>query len=64
MVFFGLLGDLFPNINPPRKQDPELETAVEEACLALKNWPDETFRLKVGRQEDRNKDPVLSDIID
>jgi hypothetical protein len=44
VVFFGLLGDLFPNINPPRKLDPDLEQAVFEACIELKNHPDEVFR--------------------
>jgi len=52
VVFFGLLGDLFPNIDPPRKIDPELEDAVTEACVALKNWPDDIFRLKVVQLEE------------
>jgi len=28
-VFHGLLGDLFPNINPPRKVDQELEATIK-----------------------------------
>lgn len=44
VVFHGLLGDLFPATNPPRKVDPDLEAAVHEACLSLKLWPDETFK--------------------
>ena len=46
-VFFGLLGDLFPGINPPRKIDPELESAVEEACHTRGMHPDPDFMLKV-----------------
>jgi dynein heavy chain, axonemal len=44
VVFHGLLGDLFPATNPPRKVDPGLELAVHDACLSLKLWPDETFK--------------------
>lgn len=47
VVFYGLLGDLFPNTNAPRKVDADLEDAVHEACQALQLWPDETFKLKV-----------------
>lgn len=31
VVFFGLLNDLFPGLDPPRKIDRELEVAVEKA---------------------------------
>ena len=48
VVFFGLLGDLFPGIDPPRQVDPKLEEYVEKACFSLKKWPDELFRLKVN----------------
>lgn len=47
VVFNGLLGDLFPNMNPPRRVDTDLEDAVNEACQALQLSPDETFKLKV-----------------
>ncbi len=52
VVFYGLLGDLFPNTNPPRKVDADLESAVHEACEALALWPDETFKLKVVQLEE------------
>ena len=31
VIFFGLLGDLFPGIDPPRKRDMALEDAVQRA---------------------------------
>ena len=52
VVFYGLLGDLFPNTNPPRKVDADLEYAVHEACQALQLWPEETFKLKVVQLEE------------
>ncbi len=52
MVFFGLMGDLFPGINPPRKVNPALEEHVRLACENLKNYPDELFRLKVVQLEE------------
>ena len=42
-IFFGLLRDLFPGINPPRKVDPTLQGAVVEACEQLNLWPDDDF---------------------
>ncbi|OQR88006.1 dynein heavy chain [Achlya hypogyna] len=55
VIFFGLLGDLFPrndpNIDvrndPPRKRDPELESMVQGACEAINNSPRDEFMLKV-----------------
>jgi dynein heavy chain len=53
VIFFGLLGDLFPFCEnkprtvPPRKKDEELEHYVQEACIKIKNTPDEVFMLKV-----------------
>ena len=52
VVFFGLLGDLFPGIDPPRKLDVNFETHVINACEKLGNDPDETFRLKVVQTEE------------
>lgn len=52
VVFFGLLGDLFPGLDPPRKRDEELETHVINACGKLGNNPDETFCLKVVQLEE------------
>lgn len=52
VIFFGLLGDLFPGIDPPRKRDESLEFYVSQACEKLGNNPDETFCLKVVQTEE------------
>ena len=52
VVFFGLLGDLFPGLDPPRKQDEDLESFVDKACEKLGNDPDEIFKLKVVQLEE------------
>ena len=52
VIFFGLLGDLFPGINPPRKRDETLEEAVVTACVKRGLDPDELFRLKVVQLEE------------
>ncbi|CAM9266952.1 unnamed protein product [Chrysoparadoxa australica] len=52
VVFFGLLGDLFPGIDPPRKVDKELEGYVVEACSVVGNHNDDLFCLKVVQLEE------------
>ncbi|KAL7490113.1 hypothetical protein ACHAW6_015825 [Cyclotella cf. meneghiniana] len=52
VIFFGLLGDLFPGLDPPRKRDESLESYVNKACAILGNNPDETFCLKVVQTEE------------
>ena len=52
VVFFGLLGDLFPGLDPPRKRDLTLENHVKQACVNLEKDPDETFCLKVIQLEE------------
>jgi len=52
VVFFGLLGDLFPGIDPPRKTDPHVETAVRRATQSRGLWPEDTFLLKVVQLEE------------
>jgi dynein heavy chain len=46
-IFFGLLGDLFPGIDPPRKRNMEVEGLIERASLESKLNPDPAFVLKV-----------------
>jgi dynein heavy chain len=46
IVFFGLLGDLFPGLNPPREFDPDLKEAVENACGELGYHPHDVGVLK------------------
>jgi dynein heavy chain len=46
-VFGGLLGDLFPGINPVRKRDMEFEGIINKAAEELKMFPDDAYILKV-----------------
>jgi dynein heavy chain len=46
-TFSGLLADLIPGVNPPRKLSSALEDAVVSACASRGLDPDPGFRLKV-----------------
>ncbi|KAK4326143.1 hypothetical protein Pmani_003308 [Petrolisthes manimaculis] len=46
-VFMGLIGDLFPALDVPRKKDLDFEKAVKEAAVDLKLQPEDSFVLKV-----------------
>ena len=46
IVFHGLLGDLFPGLNPERKVDMDLQACVIKACDSLSLHPHDTFVLK------------------
>ena len=46
-IFFGLLGDLFPGIDVPRKRDMRMEKIIEDASIENKLNPDPDFILKV-----------------
>jgi dynein heavy chain len=46
VVFFGLLGDLFPGLDPPRVVDDALGVCIAKSCELNGLWPDETFKLK------------------
>lgn len=46
-VFMGLIGDLFPALDVPRKRDPSFESFVKQAVLELKLQPEDNFVLKV-----------------
>ncbi|ETN24826.1 hypothetical protein PPTG_01014 [Phytophthora nicotianae INRA-310] len=52
LVFNGLLSDLFPNLNLPRKIDESMEKYVHVACEDRGLWPHEQFRLKVIQLEE------------
>ena len=47
VIFFGLLNDLFPGLNPPRIFDEALSECVSVACESHGLWPDPFFTLKV-----------------
>ena len=51
-IFFGLLKDLFPGVDPPRKTDEGLEEAVHKACQSLVLDPEDSFCLKVLQLEE------------
>jgi len=46
-IFHGLLTDLFPGINPPRKVDEELEAVIVTVTKEQGLFPDPNFILKV-----------------
>lgn len=47
-VFMGLIGDLFPALEVPRKRDAEFERTVKQAAIDLLLQPEDNFILKVG----------------
>ena len=46
-IFHGLLGDLFPGVNPPRKRDFRFEGVIEECAKESQLFPDPEFILKI-----------------
>ena len=46
-VFMGLIGDLFPALDVPRKRDLVMEKAIRDATAQLKYQPEDNFILKV-----------------
>ncbi|KAF0047081.1 hypothetical protein F2P81_000714 [Scophthalmus maximus] len=46
-IFLGLISDLFPQLDVPRKRDPELENAVRQSVSELRLQPEENFILKI-----------------
>lgn len=60
-VFMGLIGDLFPALDVPRKRDQEFEKMVKQAALDLLLQPEENFVLKVGTL---NREDILKRISD
>ena len=48
-VFMGLIFDLFPALDVPRKRDMDFEKSIKKACVDLKLQPEDGFTLKVWR---------------
>ena len=46
-IFLGLISDLFPSLDVPRKRELDFEKAVKHAACDLKLQPEESFVLKV-----------------
>ncbi|XP_033960741.1 dynein axonemal heavy chain 11 [Pseudochaenichthys georgianus] len=51
-IFLGLISDLFPQLDVPRKRNPELENAVRQSVSELRLQPEENFILKVTQLEE------------
>ncbi|KAM3592376.1 uncharacterized protein V6R79_017533 [Siganus canaliculatus] len=51
-VFMGLIGDLFPALDIPRKRDLDFEKHVKESVLDLKLQAEDNFVLKVVQLEE------------
>ena len=51
-VFLGLISDLYPSLDVPRKRELESEKAVKHAACDLKLQPEESFVLKVVQLEE------------
>ncbi|NXG18699.1 DYH17 protein, partial [Grallaria varia] len=51
-VFMGLIGDLFPALDVPRKRDLNFEKVIHESVLELKLQAEESFVLKVVQMEE------------
>ena len=49
-IFMGLIGDLFPALDVPRKRDLDFEKDIKQAIVDLKLQPEESFILKVRAQ--------------
>ncbi|KAJ8318719.1 LOW QUALITY PROTEIN: hypothetical protein KUTeg_003810 [Tegillarca granosa] len=46
-IFMGLIGDLFPALNVPRKRDMDFEKEVRQATLDQRLQPEDSFILKI-----------------
>lgn len=46
-VFMGLIGDLFPALDVPRKRDLDFERMVKQAAMDINLQPEDNFILKV-----------------
>lgn len=51
-IFMGLIGDLFPSLDVPRKRLPEFEKMVKKSAVDLKLQPEDGFVLKVVQLEE------------
>eukprot|EP00002_Diphylleia_rotans_P022035 TRINITY_DN430_c0_g2_i1.p1 TRINITY_DN430_c0_g2~~TRINITY_DN430_c0_g2_i1.p1 ORF type:complete len:4080 (+),score=854.57 TRINITY_DN430_c0_g2_i1:199-12438(+) len=46
-VFMGLINDLFPGMDIPRKRDVSFEDTIKSVCIEQNLWPSDLFILKV-----------------
>lgn len=51
-VFMGLIGDLFPALDVPRKRDLDFEALIRKSAMDLRLQPDDGFILKIVQLEE------------
>ncbi|XP_019507533.1 PREDICTED: dynein heavy chain 11, axonemal [Hipposideros armiger] len=51
-VFLGLVGDLFPALDVPRRRAPQFEQMVRQSTVELRLQPEDSFILKVVQLEE------------
>ncbi|XP_070067151.1 dynein beta chain, ciliary [Drosophila virilis] len=51
-VFMGLIGDLFPALDVPRKRNYEFEAVIKRSAIDLKLQPEDGFILKIVQLEE------------
>uniref|UniRef100_A0A670JQ67 Dynein axonemal heavy chain 11 n=1 Tax=Podarcis muralis TaxID=64176 RepID=A0A670JQ67_PODMU len=51
-IFMGLISDLFPALDVPRKRDLQFEQMVKQSTLELRLQPEESFILKIVQLEE------------
>lgn len=51
-VFMGLIGDLFPALDVPRKRSPDFEKMVKKSAVDMRLQPEDGFVLKVVQLEE------------
>ena len=52
-IFMGLIADLFPALDVPRKRDLELEKEIKKAIVDLRLQAEDSFVLKVSNFENQ-----------
>ncbi|KAB0397589.1 hypothetical protein E2I00_006324, partial [Balaenoptera physalus] len=66
-VFLGLVGDLFPALDVPRRRVPHFEQMVRQSTVELRLQPEESFILKILRTLNRTyvnmkQKPIWNDL--
>lgn len=50
-VFLGLIGDLFPSLDVPRKRSSDFEKIIKKSAIELELQAEDGFILKVCRMQ-------------
>ena len=58
-IFMGLIGDLFPALDVPRKRDPEFEKQIKQAVSDLHLQAEDAFVLKVCMNQTTERNIIL-----